>query len=86
MFANSPAETKTDTEKAFVSGLGQADRQHRHDHAARSSRAAMFMMLLVTANTMAQAIRERTNELAVLKTLGLRRRPHARDGAAGVVR
>ena len=27
-------------------------------------------MLLVTANTMAQSIRERTNELAVLKTLG----------------
>ena len=28
------------------------------------------MMLLVTANTMAQSIRERTSELAVLKTLG----------------
>ena len=28
------------------------------------------MILLVTANTMAQSIRERTNELAVLKTLG----------------
>jgi putative ABC transport system permease protein len=27
-------------------------------------------MLLVTANTMAQSIRERTSELAVLKTLG----------------
>ena len=32
--------------------------------------AAIFMMLLVTANTMAQSIRERTSELAVLKTLG----------------
>ena len=31
---------------------------------------AMFTILLVTGNTMAQAIRERTNELAVLKTLG----------------
>ena len=30
----------------------------------------MFTILLVSANTMAQAIRERTNELAVLKTLG----------------
>ena len=31
---------------------------------------AMFTILLVTGNTMAQAVRERTNELAVLKTLG----------------
>ena len=31
---------------------------------------AMFTILLVSGNTMAQAIRERTNELAVLKTLG----------------
>ena len=30
----------------------------------------MFTILLVAGNTMAQAIRERTNELAVLKTLG----------------
>ena len=27
-------------------------------------------MLLVTANTMAQSVRERTNEIGVLKTLG----------------
>lgn len=32
--------------------------------------AVFFTMLLVTANTMAQSVRERTNELAVLKTLG----------------
>jgi putative ABC transport system permease protein len=32
--------------------------------------AAIFMILIVTANTMAQSIRERTGELAVLKTLG----------------
>src|SRR5262245_6430259 len=30
----------------------------------------LFTILLVTGNTMAQAIRERTNEMAVLKTLG----------------
>jgi putative ABC transport system permease protein len=29
-----------------------------------------FTMLLVTGNTMAQSVRERTNEMAVLKTLG----------------
>jgi len=32
--------------------------------------AVLFSILLVTANTMAQAVRERTSELAVLKTLG----------------
>lgn len=32
--------------------------------------AVFFTMLLVTANTMAQSVRERTNELGVLKTLG----------------
>ena len=32
MFANSSAETKTTTEKAFVAGLRQADRRHRRDH------------------------------------------------------
>ena len=32
--------------------------------------AVLFSILLVVANTMAQAVRERTNELAVLKTLG----------------
>jgi len=32
--------------------------------------AVLFTMLLVAANTMGQAVRERTNELAVMKTLG----------------
>ena len=32
--------------------------------------AVFFTMLLVTANTMAQSVRERTNEIGVLKTLG----------------
>jgi putative ABC transport system permease protein len=32
--------------------------------------AVFFTMLLVTANTMAQSVRERTRELALLKTLG----------------
>jgi putative ABC transport system permease protein len=32
--------------------------------------AVLFGMLLVIGNTMAQSVRERTNELAVLKTLG----------------
>ena len=69
MFANSPTETKTDSEKDFVAGwakqIGNISLMTQLIAAA-----AIFMMLLVTANTMAQSIRERTSELAVLKTLG----------------
>jgi putative ABC transport system permease protein len=69
MFANSPAETKTDTEKAFVQGwakqIGNISLITQLIAAA-----AIFMILIVTANAMAQSIRERTSELAVLKTLG----------------
>ena len=50
--------------------LRQADRQHRGDRHARSSPPCSSCMLLVAANTMAQSVRERTNELGVLKTLG----------------
>ena len=35
--------------------------------------AVFFTMLLVTANTMALSVRERTNEIGVLKTLGFSR-------------
>ena len=69
MFANSPSETKTNTEKAFVSDwakqVGDIGSIMMWIVAM-----AMFTILLVAGNTMAQAIRERTNELAVLKTLG----------------
>ena len=69
MFANSPAETKTDSEKAFVAGFAK-----QFGNIALMTQlitaAALFMILLVTAITMAQAVRERTSELAVLKTLG----------------
>ena len=63
------------TEKAFVAGLRQADRRHRRDHDRRSWSAVLFTILLVAGNTMAQSVRERTSELAVLKTLGFSRRP-----------
>jgi putative ABC transport system permease protein len=69
MFVNSPSETKTNTEKAFVSDwakqVGDIGKIMMWIVAM-----AMFTILLVAGNTMAQAIRERTNELAVLKTLG----------------
>ncbi len=69
MFANSPSETKTATEKAFVSSFaGQIGDIGRIMIAI--SAAVLFTILLVSGNTMAQSIRERTSELAVLKTLG----------------
>ena len=69
MFANSPSETKTNTERAFVKGW--ADQVGDIGTIMVWIVAmAMFTILLVAGNTMAQAIRERTNELAVLKTLG----------------
>lgn len=68
-FANSPAETKTSTEQAFLQTFaGQIG-----DIGAIITAilvAVFFTILLITANTMAQSIRERTGELAVLKTVG----------------
>jgi putative ABC transport system permease protein len=69
LFANSPAETKTATEKQFV----QAFAGQIGDIGAimmAISGVAMVFILLITANTMAQSIRERTSELGVMKTLG----------------
>jgi putative ABC transport system permease protein len=68
-FANSSAETKTDTEKAFVAGFAKQIGNISLITQLIAT-AAILLILLVTANTMAQSIRERTNELAVLKTLG----------------
>jgi putative ABC transport system permease protein len=68
-FANSPAETKTTTEKAFVQAF--ANQVGNIALIVRSIIAiAFFIILLMTANTMAESVRERTSELAVLKTLG----------------
>jgi putative ABC transport system permease protein len=69
IFANSAHETKTSTEKAFISGFAKQIGDIGKIMVAIAS-AVLFTILLVSGNTMAQAIRERTNELAVLKTLG----------------
>jgi putative ABC transport system permease protein len=68
-FENSSAETKTATERQFVKRLLE---QVGNIGAILVSvtTAVFFTMLLVTANTMAQSVRERTNEIGVLKTLG----------------
>ena len=69
MFENSDAETKTTTEKGFVEGFAN---QMGNIGAIMIwiSAAVLFMMLLIAASTMVQAVRERTSEIAVLKTLG----------------
>jgi len=69
LFANSSTETKTATEKAFIQGFAN---QMGNIGALLTAIAAavFFTMLLVTANTMGQSIRERLNEIGVMKTLG----------------
>jgi putative ABC transport system permease protein len=68
-FANSPAETKTSTERAFAESFA---RQFGDIGLIVSGvlGAVFFTILLVAGNTMAHAVRERIPELAVLKTLG----------------
>jgi putative ABC transport system permease protein len=69
MFANSPAETKTTSEKGFLDGFAKQVGDIGAIMIAILA-AVLFTMLLVVGNTMAQAVRERTSELAVMKTLG----------------
>jgi putative ABC transport system permease protein len=68
-FANSPWETKTETERsfaaAFVKQIGNIEFL-----ILTIGAVVFFTLLLVTGNTMAIAVRERTGELAVLKTVG----------------
>jgi putative ABC transport system permease protein len=72
MFHNAPQPTKTESEKAFglefVAMLGNVKL-----FILSICSAVLFAMLLVCANTMAMSIRERTREVAVLKTLGFTR-------------
>ena len=68
-FDNSSAETKADTEKAFVGAFAKQVGDIGAIMRAIMS-AVFFTILLVAGNTMAQAVRERTEELGVLKALG----------------
>ncbi len=73
MFRNSPQPTKSESEKAFglefVAMMGNVKA-----FILSICSAVVFATLLVSANTMAMSIRERTREVAVLKTLGFTRR------------
>jgi putative ABC transport system permease protein len=68
-FANSPFETKTETESAFAAGWVK---QFGNIRALIVSIGVVvfFTLLLVTGNTMAISVRERTAELAVFKAIG----------------
>lgn len=68
-FANSPWETKTDTEKAFAAGFVK-QMGNIQFLILTIGGVVFFTLLLVTGNTMAMCVRERTAELAVLKTIG----------------
>lgn len=68
-FSNSPYETRTDTEKAFAAGWVKQFGNIQFLILTIGS-VVFFTLLLVTGNTMAIAVRERTNELAVLKAVG----------------
>jgi len=68
-FANSAAETKTSPEKAWMQGFANQIGNIGYMLVLIVT-AVLFIMLIVAANTMTQAVRERTMELAVLKTLG----------------
>jgi len=69
LFRNSSAETKTSTEKAFIQGFAN-QMGNIGKLLTFVAGAVFFTMLLVTANTMGQSIRERINEIGVMKTLG----------------
>jgi putative ABC transport system permease protein len=66
---NSPHETRTMNEQAAMAA--QLKQMADIGLIVGSIMGAVFFtLLLLTGNTMAQAVRERTSELAVLKTIG----------------
>ena len=72
LFRNSPRPTKTESERAFqldwIAKLGIVKA-----FKLSISKAEVLATLLVSATTMAMSIRERTREVALLKTLGFTR-------------
>jgi len=69
MYENSTAPTKTETESAFILGFVSMLGNVRLLVMSIST-VVLFTVILVAANTMAMSIRERTGEIAILKTLG----------------
>jgi len=69
MFANSSAETATDTEKAFNKAFA-AQLGNIAMIVTLVVGAAFVTILMIVGNTMALTVRERTREIGVMKTLG----------------
>jgi len=72
-FANSSAEVRAETERAFVLGFVSMWANIK-TLITRISLVVLFALVLVSVSTMSMAIRERFRELAILKALGYRRR------------
>lgn len=70
-FANSPYETKTDTESQFAASWVNQMGNIKFLILSIGS-IVFFTLLLVTGNTMAISVRERTGELAILKAIGFK--------------
>src|SRR6516164_892759 len=68
-FANSPYETKTETESTFAAGWVKQFGNIKF-LIVTIGMVVFFTLLLVTGNTMAISVRERTSELAVFKAIG----------------
>jgi putative ABC transport system permease protein len=69
MFANSPYETTTDSEKAFNKAFA-AQLGNIALIVELVVGAAFVTILMIVGNTMVMTVRERTSEIGVLKTLG----------------
>jgi putative ABC transport system permease protein len=68
-FANSPNETKTETESTFAANWVKQFGNIQFLIGSIGT-VVFFTLLLVTGNTMAISVRERTSELAVFKAIG----------------
>jgi putative ABC transport system permease protein len=69
LFANSSAETRSQSEQFFMAAFAKQMGNIGFLMVAIGS-IVFFTLLLVTGNTMAMSVRERTPELAVLKAVG----------------
>ena len=68
-FANSPYETKTQTEQAFSASFASM-LGNLNVLLGSVALAVVLTTLFVAGNTMAMSVRERTTEIAVMRTLG----------------
>ncbi len=72
-FANTSAEVRAESERAFVLGFVSMWANIK-TLIGGISVVVVFALILVTVSTMSMAIRERFRELAILKTIGFKRR------------